>query len=351
MGLTQSIRRIGFAAAATLTIGLTATGNAAAQTRAAAMPVRFSLDWSFQGYHAMWTEAADQGFFAQEGLAVIMDRGFGVTDTISKIASGTYDIGFADVNALVKFDADNPSRRVITFFQVYDKNVNAMMALKRSGITKPKDLEGKTIVSAEADAARLLFPAFARANQIDTSKIKWTMVAPNLRDTLLVQGQGQAVTGYTITSIFNMIAAGAKRDDIVTLPYAELGLDLPGSGLITTQAYADSHPEVLKAFIRAAVKGFDVALRDPKAGVATVLKHDPLLSAQNELDRLIMTIDTAILTPFVKANGYGAVSPERMANMVAINAEAYKIAEPPKPDEIYTTRFLPPASERMPKLK
>jgi len=331
------------------TVALTVlSASAWAQGTPTATPVKFSLDWSYQGYHAPWTEAADQGFFAHEGLAVTMDRGYGVTDTISKVAAGTYEIGQADINALVKFDADNPGRRVITFFQVYDMNVNAIMTLKRTGITKPKDLEGKTIVSAEADAPRLLFPAFARANGIDTGKIAWTMVAPNLRDSLMVQGRGDAVTGYTITSIFNMIGAGARRDDIVVLPYAALGIDLYGAGLITTQAYADAHPEVLKAFVRAAIRGFDAALQDPKAGVASVLKRDPLLNPAIELDRLDMAIETAILTPFVEANGYGAIDPARMAKLVAINAEAYNVANPPKPDELYTTRFLPPQSARMP---
>jgi NitT/TauT family transport system substrate-binding protein len=167
----------------------------------------------------------------------------------------------------------------------------------------------------------------------------------------MVQGRGDAVTGYTITSIFNMVGAGAKRDDIVVLPYAKLGLDLYGTGLITTQAYADAHPAVLKAFVRATVKGFDLALQDPKAGVASVLKRDPLLNPQIELDRLDMAIETAILTPYIKAHGYGAIDPARMAKLVAINAEAYQVANPPKPDEIYTTAFLPPAAERMPQVK
>jgi NitT/TauT family transport system substrate-binding protein len=82
--------------------------------------------------------------------------------------------------------------------------------------------------------------------------------------------------------------------------------------------------------------------------VASVLKRDPLLNPAIELDRLNMAIETAILTPYVKANGYGSIDPARMEKLVAINAEAYNVANPPKPDELYSTRFLPPQSERMP---
>jgi NitT/TauT family transport system substrate-binding protein len=322
-----------------------------APARAADTPVKFSLDWSYQGYHAWFVQAADHGFFAKEGLAVTIDRGFGVTDTISKVASGTYDIGQADINSLVKFNAEHPERRVISVFQIYDKTPAAVMALKRSGIAKPKDLEGKTISTIEADVARLLFPAFARANQVDASKISWQTFAPNLRDAMVVSGKADAVTGYTITSIFNIVNAGVPRDDIVTLPFADLGLPLYGSGLLTTEAYARAHPEAIKGFIRATIKGLNATLADPKAAVAAVVKRDPLLNAQIELDRMQMTLDTVILTPYIKTHGFGSVDPERMAKVVAVNAEAYNIANPPKPEQIYTTQFLPAEAERMPQAK
>lgn len=336
----MSIRQSIFAAATAVI--------AASAAQAADTPVKYVLDWTLQGYHAMWTAALEQDFFAKEGLAVTMDRGFGGPDTITKVASGAYDIGLADINGLVKFDADHPDQAVIGVFQVFDRAPGAVMTLKRTGITKPQDLEGKTLATSESDAARLLFPAFARANKFDASKIVWQTFAPNLRDSMVVLGRTDAGTGFTITSVFNMIAAGAARDDIVVLSYADFGVDLYSNSLVVRRDFAEQKPELVKAFIRAAVKGLNAAVSDRKAGVATVLKRDPLLNAQLELDRLDMTLDTLILTPYVKTHGYGAVVPERMANLVAVDAEAFHIEHPPKPDDLYTTRFLPPADERMP---
>lgn len=310
-------------------------------------PVRFSLDWAYQGYHAPWVLAADRGFFAKQGLAVKTERGFGVTDTIAKLASGTYDIGFADVNALVKFNAEHPDNRIIAVFQVYDRSPAAIMSLKSAGIATPKDLPGKTLASAEADVGRLLFPALARANGVDPASVHFDLYSPALRDTMLVAKRAAGVTGYTITSIFNIVSAGVKQDDIVTLSYADYGVDVYGSALLTTERYAASHGDVIRAFIRAGIEGINATLKDRKAAVAEVLKHDPLLDAKVELDRLDMALDTLMLTPYVKAHGYGSVVAERMAKTIAVNAEAYQVATPPAPAQVYTTQFLPPDADRM----
>src|SRR5262249_33875029 len=66
--------------------------------------VRFILDWSFQGQQAPFTVAADDGAFKKHKLDVTVDRGFGSGDTVTKIASGAYDIGLADLYSMVRFN-------------------------------------------------------------------------------------------------------------------------------------------------------------------------------------------------------------------------------------------------------
>ena len=325
-----------------------ALAPAAGRAESELTEVKFSLDWALQGNYAMWSLAIDNGYFAREGLKVTMDRGFGSGDTIVKIAAGSYDIGFADINGLVKFDADNPDKSIISFLQIYDNTLASVVTLKSKAIAKPQDLVGKTLGAPDGEGSRVLFPAFARANQVDTSSIKWISVTPQMRETLLIQGQLDAVTGFISTSAINLKAAGVKADDIVAMPYGEYGLDLYGSGLIARAAYAEKNPKVLAGFVRATLTGLRDMLRDPKAGIASLKKRDPLLNDAVELERLQLILERAMLTPFVKAHGFGTVVPERMARGIAVNAEAFGVAHPPKPETLYTTAFLPPQSERMP---
>jgi NitT/TauT family transport system substrate-binding protein len=327
----------------TLVVLALAPGAARAETE-----VKFVLDWALQGNHAMWALAFEKGYFAREGLKVTMDRGFGSGDSTIKVGSGTYDIGFSDVNGLVKFNAENPLNRVIDVLQVFDNLLAAVVTLKPKNIKTPQDLVGKTLASPDGEASRLLFPAFARANKIDPASVKWISVTPQMRETLLVQGQTDAITGFSSTAIFNIKAAGVKADDIVVMGYPEYGVPLYGNSINVTAAYAEKNPQAVAGFVRASIAGWRDMVRDPKAGIAALKKRDPLLNEQVELDRLQYVLDKALLTPAIKAKGLGTVDPGRMTQAVALNAEAFKVANPPKPETIYTTKFLPPQAERMP---
>ena len=309
-------------------------------------PVKFSIDWSFQGYHGGFVQAADLGFYQKQGLAVTMERGFGVTDTIAKVASGTYDIGFADINALVEFNALHPDNRVIGVFQIYDRTMAAIMALRKSGIRAPSDLVGRSIAGAQADVARLLFPAFAKANNIDPAKVKWNIYAPNLRDSMVVQGRDDAVSGYTITSIFNLVGAGVPQDQIVTLSYADLGVDVYGSSLLVRQGWAGEHADTIRKFIVATMQGLNSAITDRPSAIADVVKRDRLLDPVVERARLDMVIDTAFVTPFIKAHGWGTLDPARVQATIDLNAAAYGLATPPTQAELVSTDYLPDASSR-----
>ncbi len=315
--------------------------------RAQTANVKFVLDFAPQGNHAVFALGVDNGHYKQQGLTVAMDRGYGSGDTIVKVASGAYDIGFADVNAAVKFNAQNPDKRVIAVFQGFDRTLSAVITLAKSGIKVPRDIERRTMGAPEADASRLLFPVFAQKNGIDFASIQWKSIAPNLRETILVQGQVDAITGFTTTSYFNLVAAGIKPDQIVMMPFADHGLDLYGNAVIAREDYIAANPRIIEGFVRGTIAGTKDAIKDPASGMASLQKRSPLFDVDLERRRFDMALKDTLLTPFVQQNGLGSVVPERMALTIAANAQAYGIENPPKPDQIYTTRFLPPQAERM----
>jgi NitT/TauT family transport system substrate-binding protein len=310
--------------------------------------VKFVVDFTYQGNHAIWGLALAQGMFTREGLNVTMDRGYGSGDTIVKVASGAYDIGFADVNAAVKFNVQNPDKRVIAVLQVFDRTLSSIITLKKSGIADPKQLAGHTVGAPAADASRLLFPAFAKINGIDPTSITWKSIAPNLRETILIQGQVDAITGFTSSSLFNLIGAGVPRDDVVLLPYAKYGLDLYGNAVIVREDTIKSSPDMVRGFVKATIEGTIALIKDPQAGLQAMHARDPLFDVALEGDRLQLVLDEAIVTPDVKKNGLGSVIPERMELTIKSNLEANGLSADLQPDQLYTTSFLPPQAERMP---
>jgi NitT/TauT family transport system substrate-binding protein len=327
---------------------IVAAGMGLAQAQASPQNVKFAVDWAYQGNHAFWSMAIDQGIFKKYGLNVTMDRGFGSGDTVVKVASGAYDIGFADISPMIKFNAEHPGQRLVAVYQVFDRTAAAVITLDNNGIKTPADLVGKKLAAPEGDASRQMFPVFAKANNIDPKSISWISVAPNLREALLVKGGADAITGFTTTSIFNLMAVGIPRDKIVAMPFAKHGLDLYGSAVIVKPAFAAAHPDIVKAFIKATIEGEIATMKDPEAGMKSLLSRDPMFNVKIEKDRLDLLLQDNILTPDVLKNGLGSVDPKRMQETIDVNTQVYDIKDPPKVNDVYTVEYLPPKAERMP---
>jgi NitT/TauT family transport system substrate-binding protein len=178
--------------------------------------------------------------------------------------------------------------------------------------------------------------------------VSWKSIAPNLRETILVQGQVDAISGFTTTSFFNLVAAGVKPETIQMMTFAENGLDLYGNAVIAREDTLAARPKDIAIFVAGTIGGTKALIADPAAGMAAMVKRDPLFDADLETRRLQLGLKETILTDYVRKNGFGSVDPARMALTIAANAKAYDLATPPTPDQIYTTKFLPPQAERMP---
>src|SRR6266849_4964382 len=109
-----------------------AAGAAAAQT-----PIKFSLDFKFEGPSAPFLVAIDKGYFKAEGLEVTIDSAAGSLEPINRVASGTYDMGFGDINSLIKFRDQNPAAPIKAVFMVYNRPPFSIVARKSRGILKP----------------------------------------------------------------------------------------------------------------------------------------------------------------------------------------------------------------------
>src|SRR5262249_28531236 len=93
---------------------LFAAWPAAAQTN-----IKLSLDGGLEGVAATFFLPHDKGYFKAEGLDVTADDATSVTEPITRVASGAYDMGFADVNALIRYRDQNPAMPIKAVFIVY----------------------------------------------------------------------------------------------------------------------------------------------------------------------------------------------------------------------------------------
>lgn len=310
--------------------------------------VKLTLDWAFQGPQAVYTYAADKGLFKNEGVTVQVDRGSGSADAVTRVASGAYEFGWAEMSSVIKYNAENPGRELLAVYVTHDHSANAAITIKGRGIALPKDLEGKKVGSTAGSAARDVFPAFAKANGFDASKIKTETVSGSLRETMLVRGDVDAILGAITSGVFTVKSLGIKQEDIIYMPYGRYGVDLYGHALVTTAAYAEKNPRTVAAVVKAVNQALKASITDPKGVVSTLTARDKLTDLALEQDRLQLMLRELVLTPNIKANGLGSVSPERMSKSIQLVYDSYGIKATPVLAKFYTDKFLPPKAERMP---
>lgn len=314
-------------------------------TTQAATPIKFQLDWRFEGPSALFLVPAAKGYFQQAGLDVSIDAGNGSGGTVTRVASGTYDLGLADMAALMEFHANNPDapNKPVAIMMVYNNTPAAAFVLKGSGITSPAQLAGKKLGAPVFDAGRKAWAVFAKANKVGA--VTWVSMDPPLRETMLARGDVDAITGFSFTSLLNLEARGVKPEDIVMFPYAQYGVKLYGNAIIASPKILKENPEAVKAFLKAFAKGVKDVLVAPDAAIDAVKARDGIINVDLEKRRLKMAIDQVIASPDARAEGFGQVKLPRLSLMASQVADAYTLKSRVNPDAVWSPAYLPPAAE------
>ncbi|MEQ4539147.1 MAG: ABC transporter substrate-binding protein [Billgrantia sp.] len=327
-------------------LGLSLLGTAVAQ--ADETRIRFQLDWRFEGPSAPFLMAVERGYFAAEGLNVQIDSGSGSAGAINRVASGAYEMGFGDLNALVEFLAENPDGPGIQgVYVVYDGTPASVLARKDRGIESPADLAGKALAAPAFDTGYRAWGIFAAANDLEAGAVEWQNVDPALRETLLVRGDVDAITGFYFTSLLNLEGRGMSEEQLTIMPFPDYGVPLYGNAIIASEAFSEANPEAVEGFLRAFNRALAETLADPEGAIEYVRNRDALIDVEMETRRLKLAIDSVIDTEEARANGAGDVDEQRLREAIQLVADAYDLPSVPEPERVFTSRFLPSQEERM----
>jgi NitT/TauT family transport system substrate-binding protein len=341
MTLRQAMTFRRAAHAAGLLAAVLIAGAAQAQTA-----LKLSLDDRLEGPAALFLLPQDRGYYRSEGIEVTIDEGANALEPITRVASGAYELGFADINALIRYRDQNPTAPVKAVFMLYNKPPFAIVGRKSRGISDPKSLEDKKLGAPPTGASFDQWPIFAKLNDIDLAKVAMEKIGVPVRAPMLAAGQLDAVLGYSFRVYVDLKERGVPVDDVVVLPMANYGLKLYGGAIIVNAKFAAGKPEAVEGFLRAFLKGLKDTIRNPSVAVDSVVKREDLGKKEVELERLRMAIRDNIVTPEVRANGLGAIDPARLGEAINQIALTYAFKAKPKPADIFDPAFLPAAAER-----
>ena len=316
--------------------------DAAAQTK-----VKFVLDWQVQGPQAPFITAKAVGAFAAQGLDVTIDRGTGSQKTIEQVATGTYDMGYGDVNSMIEYNVKNPQTPLVAVGMVLNTPPFALLSLKRYGIREPKDLKGVSIGAPAGDAPRRLWPIFARNAGVPADSVSWTNMAPPLREPALVKGDVKAISGFYFTGFLNLTEnLKVPESEVVAFNYSDYGIDLYGNGVIVRVDWLKAHEATARKFLAALNVGFKATLKDPKAAIVHVKAAEPLSNEATELKRLQLAISANMINDEVKKLGLLGIDPARMQRAIEQVVTSFEHGSKPTVAQVFNGAYLPPAAER-----
>jgi len=326
--------------AALMLAGLVSTGPASAETS-----LKLSLDFIMFGPNSPFVYADEHGYFNEAGLSVRIDPSSGSGDAINRLASGAYDIGYADVSTLIEFAAKNPAAapKIVLFIQ--DRTPSTILYRKQKGIGKPKDLEGHSLGSGATDAGSRMFPTFARLNNIDVGKVDRQLVDFRLRDSMFAQGKFDAIIAYA-DSMLNVRTLGIDISEVGRLDYADWGLNFYGNAMIASRQIIDANPAAVRGAVEAVAKAWRDAARDQRPIIDALIKRNSMAKREVDLERLEFIVRNQVISPFTRANGIGAVDAKRLDDNLRLVGEGFNLASVPSRADIFDDRFLPPTGAR-----
>jgi NitT/TauT family transport system substrate-binding protein len=302
--------------------------------------VVFSLDFIPLGRHAAWYAALAEGYFKDEGLDVSIIPGQGTAQVIQAVESGTANLGFVDVPSLVLARANGSKIKMLTVN--YEKAPYAVFSLSTgANVTEPKQLEGLTLGSGAGSFTPKIIKGFMTQKGLDPNKLSIANVAPPARASALLTGKVPAIEFFVMAKPGLEKGAKDAHAELRTLLLADHGLELYSNGIAATEDYISKNSDVVKRFVRAALKGWKFALDNPDKAATDQLKYIPSLKPDVIKAELEVVRNLAV-TPDVKANGLGSFQPAKMqANLDFVLKYIGVSGAAPKATDLYVSGYLP----------
>ena len=307
--------------------------------------VRFTMDWAFQAPQSFGLVAREKGYFREAGLDVQIDRGQGSGGVPVALGGGSHDMGYADIAPTLRFLAEDPSRDVIAVAMLHDRSPLCIIARADGPIQTPKDMEGRRLAAPDFDAARQLFPAFARSAGIDMGKVNFISVQPPLREPMLVRRDVEGLTGSVQTSSIALVGLGVAQAQQKLFMYSDHGLDLYGGAILTTRRYLERNPETVRKMVAALMRGFRDQLADPAGALDALKRAEPLTDIALERQRHDLMVQRMVLSDHVRRAGLSQVSAERLQGSLDMVKSLFNLPGRVMANQAYTPDFLPPADQ------
>ncbi|MGE5129809.1 MAG: ABC transporter substrate-binding protein [Sphingomonadaceae bacterium] len=309
---------------------------------AAEQKLDFILNWVPGGDHAPYYYAKKMGWYQKEGIDLNLEPGKGSALSTQRVGAGANPIGLADMAGVLV--AKGKGADAVAVFNVYANSPQGMYWLKSSGIKGIKDFPGKKIGNPAGDAARVMWPALAKANGIDPNSVTWVNIDPNAKLAAL-----KAHTIDITTSFYNLHHVFKRElgDDMGFLAWRDAGLNTYGNSVIVNGEYLKKHRDTIAKFVKVTQRAFATCVKDPKPCVQALIDANGALNFDNELANWKL-VEVLMSDKISQTVALGWHDDARMQHDYDLVREYVGIDKPFDVKTVYTNAFLDKSIKMIP---
>lgn len=306
------------------------SGTAQAQEK-----VSVRMDWVISAYHAPFFVGVKNGYYKEAGLDVTVEPGNGSGNVAQAIGAGNGNFATVDGGTMMQLVAKGlPVKAVMGWFQ---RSPIGVIYAKKSGISEPKDLEGKTLVITNGDAPSALLPAFAESTKIDMGKVNIVSTDPASKNASVISGKADGTVTFSFLAVPIISAAGVPAD---SLDYADYGVNVPGLAVIANTSYIADNPETVKKFVAATRKAMEWTKENPEKAIDILVEMNPQQKIITDTALGILKASFDLLhTDATQGKPVGLMAREDWASAEEILNKFVDMKKADSPDVYFTNEF------------
>ena len=212
--------------------------------------VVLQLKWYHQFQFAGYYAALEQGYYADAGLDVEILEGKPEYTSADAVLDGRADYGVSGPEVLFNYLSGEP---LVALAAIFQHSPTVLLVLEESGIKSPQDLVGKRVMNYEgfngAECAAVLLKEGVSLEEVGFVDVSFDL-------SLLINGEVDSYLGYSTNEPYFLELQGISTVSLRPITY---GIDFYGDTLFTGQDEMTRHPDRVRAFRQASIRGWEYA--------------------------------------------------------------------------------------------